>query len=68
MNALRYRAEILCASSPGGTYGLVKKAKDFVKSLRSYNKNVVVGKGFSSTFCLLFMVRPSLTVRPGRNS
>jgi len=68
MNPLRYRAEILCAGSRRGACALVKKAKDLVKWLRSYNKNVVARKRFSSTFCPLLMVRPTLTGRPVRNS
>jgi len=68
MNALRYRAGNLCAGSPGVPCGVVKRAKDLVKSLRSYNENVVVRKRFSSTFCPLFMVRPTLTGRHVRNS
>jgi len=46
MNPLRYRAEILCAGSRRGACALVRKAKDLVKWLRSYNKNVVARKRF----------------------
>jgi len=40
----------LCARSPVGPCGVVKKAKDLVKWLRRYNENVVVRERFFVDF------------------